>query len=200
MAAGPCAKRAAPGTVDVVIGYLSGTARGPRLVDVGGVGYVVSCPRDLPVGEHVELLVTTIVRDDAISLYGFTDEASQAVFGALCKVSRVGPSVALALLRDLGPAGVVAAVAGRDPGALTRAAGVGRKLAETIVSMCELPAGVDAEPACGPVDEVAAALDALGYDPATALAAARAAAAGADADADTNTLLLGALAHIRGAA
>lgn len=186
-----------------MIGYLKGRVhRGTVLTDAG-VGYVVHTPEPLVEGAEVELDVTTIVREGAIDLYGFADADDQALFAALTKITGVGPSSALALLRDVGVAGIVAAVGSSDHKALTKAAGVGPKLANTIIAMIKLPAEVAARaaalPAPAPRSELGAALEALGYSP-DAAAAAAAAALEAHPDGGDETLLAAALAELRSAA
>jgi Holliday junction DNA helicase RuvA len=125
-----------------MIGYLRGVARGPRVIDVAGVGYLVNCPEPMRTGENVELHVVTVVREDAINLYGFTNEDDRVVFDALTKVTGVGPSIALALLAGLGAAGIVDAVRRKDPKGLGGVKGVGVKVAEKIVTLCKLPDGL----------------------------------------------------------
>jgi len=89
------------GTVEEVIGYLEGVVRKGCVVTSGGVGYFIHTPDELEVGSSVELWVETVVRQDAIVLYGFLDESGRDLFRALCKVTGVGPVAALALLRQI---------------------------------------------------------------------------------------------------
>ena len=93
-----------------MIGKLRGTvdAAGPDhvIVDVGGVGYEVSCPsRTLaalpPPGEPVTLFIETHVREDAIKLYGFLSDAGRGWFRLLQSVQGVGAKVALSILSVL---------------------------------------------------------------------------------------------------
>ena len=108
------------------------------VVDVGGVGYLVFCsgrtlgrlPAD---GSTVQLYIETHVREDHIHLYGFADMGEQEWFRLLTTVQGVGAKVALAILTALGPDELLQAVAAADKVAVSRANGVGPKLAARIV-------------------------------------------------------------------
>jgi Holliday junction DNA helicase RuvA len=116
------------------------------VVDVGGVGYLVFCsgrtmgrlPGD---GVPVQLHVETHVREDHIHLYGFIDTAEHEWFRLLTTVQGVGARVALAILSAMGPDDLVRAVASGDKAAVSRANGVGPKLAGRIVSELKDRAG-----------------------------------------------------------
>jgi Holliday junction DNA helicase RuvA len=108
------------------------------IVDVGGVGYLVFCsgrtlarmPAD---GSTVQLQIETHVREDHIHLYGFADTGELEWFRLLTTVQGVGAKVALAILTALGPDELLQAVAAADKVAVSRANGVGPKLAARIV-------------------------------------------------------------------
>lgn len=115
-------------------GRLDYVGRDHVVLDVGGVGYLVRCPARtlaaLPaVGETVSVAVETLVREDAIDLYGFVDHAERDWFRLLMTVQGVGAKVALSLLSALNAADLAAAIVHEDRAALTRADGVGPKLA-----------------------------------------------------------------------
>jgi Holliday junction DNA helicase RuvA len=115
-------------------GKLDSVGRDHAVVDCGGVGYLVHCPSrtlgTLPVpGETVSLAIETIVREDAFNLYGFVDAAERDWFRLLLTVQGVGAKVALSLLSALSAADLAAAIANEDKAMLTRAEGVGPKLA-----------------------------------------------------------------------
>ena len=115
-------------------GRLDYVGRDHVVLDVGGVGYLVRCPARtlaaLPaVGETVSVAVETLVREDAIDLYGFVDHAERDWFRLLMTVQGVGAKVALSLLSALNAADLAAAIVNEDKAALTRADGVGPKLA-----------------------------------------------------------------------
>ncbi len=116
------------------------------VVDVAGVGYLVFCSArtlaNLPQpSEAVRMLIETHVREDHIHLYGFLDEAERDWFRLLTTVQGVGARMALAVLSVLSPAQLVQAIAAQDKAALTRANGVGPKLAGRIVSELKERAG-----------------------------------------------------------
>jgi len=115
-------------------GRIDFAGRDHTVIDVNGVGYLVRCPARtlaaLPaVGEMASLAIETLVREDAIDLYGFAEAAERDWFRLLMTVQGVGPKAALSLLSALNPADLAAAIAAEDKAALTRADGVGPKLA-----------------------------------------------------------------------
>ena len=126
-----------------MIGQLTGTVThqdpSGSVVSVNGVGYLVHVAGPVETGRSVELWVTTVVREDAITLFGFLCRDDQAVFNALRAVSGVGPSIAVQLIRHLGSTGVAAAVTARDTKSLAAVRGVGAKVAERVVSMAKMP-------------------------------------------------------------
>lgn len=115
------------------------------VIDVGGVGYLVSCPgrtlSALAVGRPAVLFVETQVREDRIQLFGFTDGDDREWFRLLQTVQGVGGRVALALLSALTPDQLVHVIAAADRAALTRADGVGPKLATRILTELKDKAG-----------------------------------------------------------
>jgi Holliday junction DNA helicase RuvA len=149
-----------------MIGKLTGTldsaGEDSALIDVGGVGYVVFCSRRTLErlggrGEPASLLVETHVREDHIHLFGFFDQAERDWFGLLSTVQGVGARMALAVLSVLSPADLIQAIAAQDKAALTRASGVGPKLAGRIVAELKDKAGAIAlGPVASTADGVAA--------------------------------------------
>jgi Holliday junction DNA helicase RuvA len=173
-----------------VIGRLRGVIDGIEdqkcLIDVNGVGYVVfASTRTLgalpnPPG-IASLLIETQVREDAISLYGFASAAERDWFRLLTTVQGVGAKVALGMLSALSPDQLIAAIATQDKAALTRAPGVGPKLAMRLLSELRERAGVmpgggavfpvSPMPRAGAAQDALSALTNLGYRRAEAEAA-----------------------------
>jgi Holliday junction DNA helicase RuvA len=120
-------------------GRLDAVSLNTVIVDVGGVGYEVTVgTRSLtslpPVGETLTLAIDTHVREDEIRLYGFASEHERAWFRALQTVQGVGAKVALAVLGTLSASDLANAVALQDKASVSRAPGVGPKVASRIVS------------------------------------------------------------------
>jgi holliday junction DNA helicase RuvA len=125
-----------------MIGKLKGVVDGvdeeSLILDVGGVGYLVSASartlRALPaVGERAELLIETHVREDAIRLYGFLTATEREWFRVLQSVQGVGAKVALGILGALSADALSLAIAKQDKATMARAPGVGPKLAARLV-------------------------------------------------------------------
>jgi Holliday junction DNA helicase RuvA len=147
------------------------------VVDVNGVGYLVmASTRTLSALPNppaiARLLVETQVREDAITLYGFAEPAEREWFRLLLTVQGVGAKVALNLLSALSPADLVRAIAASDRASLTRAAGVGPKLAIRLLSELRDKAGAMPTTAgavftppipAGPEADALSALANLGY-------------------------------------
>jgi Holliday junction DNA helicase RuvA len=116
------------------------------VIDVAGVGYLVQAstrtlsalPRPPSVAR---VLVETIVREDAILLFGFGEAAERDWFRLLVTVQGVGAKVALGILSAMSPRDLVTAIGAGDRGALTRAPGVGPKLAIRLLTELREKAG-----------------------------------------------------------
>ena len=133
-----------------MIGKLSGIIdyfdTNSLILDVGGVGYVVlASSRTLSsigqVGDVATLLITTNVREDAITLYGFADALEKQWFALLTSVQGVGAKAGMAILAACPADQLGFAIAAQDKAALTRAAGVGPKLATRILTELKDKAG-----------------------------------------------------------
>ena len=107
------------------------------VVDVGGVGYLLSVPSSLAAGldvdQDITLRVHTQVREDAITLFGFADRSQRRAFEQLLTVNGVGARIALAVLGTLTVSELAAAVAQEDLRVLQRVPGVGKRVAQRIV-------------------------------------------------------------------
>src|SRR5208337_2952094 len=174
-------------------GTVDSTGADHAIIDVGGVGYEVACSsRTLgalpPPGEAVTLSIETHVREDAIKLYGFLTDAERSWFRLLQSVQGVGAKVALSILSTLDICQLAQAIALQDRVMVTRAPGVGPKVALRIVNELKdkapplaisAAAAIAAVPANGaahaaavsPVAEAVSALVNLGYAPLQANAA-----------------------------
>ncbi len=107
------------------------------VVEVGGVGLAVQATpatlAGLRVGSSARLATSLLVREDALTLFGFADTDEREVFETVQTVSGIGPRLALAMLAVHTPDGLRRAVADEDLTALQRVPGVGRKSAQRIV-------------------------------------------------------------------
>jgi Holliday junction DNA helicase RuvA len=107
------------------------------VLEAGGVGLALLCPprtlADLRVGEQARLASSLVVRDDSLTLYGFSGDDERVLFDQLLGVSGIGPRLALAMLAVLTPDEVRQAVATDDLTTLTRVPGIGRKGAQRLV-------------------------------------------------------------------
>ncbi len=180
------------------------------ILDVHGVGYVVHCSgrtlQALPkAGEAAVLLIETHVREDQIRLFGFVAESEREWFRLLQGIQGIGTKTALAVLSTLKASELAHAVALGDKAALSRAPGVGPRVATRIVtelkdklptftaadpSLTRLAADIDAaEAAGGPAADAVSALMNLGYAMPQAHAAIATAARGAGAGATAETLI-----------
>ena len=179
------------------------------IIDVNGVGYEVQCSartlRSLGMGEAAVLAIETHVREDAIRLFGFVSEVERAWFRILQTIQGVGAKVALSLLGTLSPQDLANAIALGDWAAVEQAPGVGKKLAQRIVSELKdkapalTVAGLNVAAAAirgGPAPignsaaaEAISALTNLGYQPAQASAAIVVAANELGSGADTPKLI-----------
>ena len=117
------------------------------IINVNGVGYLVFCSsRTLlkmpPKGGEVALFIETIVREDAITLYGFASESEKRAFNVLTTVQGVGAKVGLAILSAFNVDELEMAIGASDAKALCKASGVGNKLAVRIVTELKGKMGV----------------------------------------------------------
>lgn len=151
----------------------------------GGVAYELQIPltvfERLPKeGADVELRTYQVVREDAVELYGFIDDAERAVFSRLLTASGVGPRLAVSILSTMSPERVVRAIVDRDIAALRQIPGLGTKKAERLaleladrlddIAITAARSGRGGAPG---FDEAVHALVALGYSNADAASAVR---------------------------
>ena len=191
------------------------------VIDVAGVGYLVFASARtlgrLAPSEAATLFVETHVREDHIHLYGFLDAVDRDWFKLLTTVQGVGAKAGLAIQGVLSGDEVARAIASGDKAAITRAPGVGPKLAGRIVAELKdkvgaialghaakaqvrsKGAGVQAtniETATSNVSDAVSALVNLGYSPSQALGAVAEAAAEHGEDAEIGLLIKGGLTRL----
>lgn len=149
------------------------------IVDVGGVGYEATVSlRTLqalpPVGDVAIVQVVTHVREDAIQLFGFHDEADKAMFQRLVSVSGIGPKLAINAFSLMSAQELQGAILAADLKALSGISGVGKKTAQRIVlelgervRALDLGGGTGAARAtpAGALADLRQALEGLGYGP-----------------------------------
>jgi holliday junction DNA helicase RuvA len=151
------------------------------VIDVNGVGYETFVPMStfyqLPeLNTKVNLLTLMVVREDAITLYGFHSEAERQLFRDLLRVNGVGPKLALSILSTMELTTFVQAIKANDTARLTRIPGVGKKTAERLVLEMrdrldkiplDSPTATSSSPReiISPVDDAVSVLIALGYKP-----------------------------------
>ena len=119
-------------------GSLEFLTHSEAVVEAGGVGYrIFISPKTrsrLPdLGREVKLFTHFAVREDAMELYGFYSAEELFVYEQLISVSGVGPKVGLAILSAMEPNEFIASVVTNDVKAITKAQGVGAKLAARII-------------------------------------------------------------------
>ena len=135
-----------------MIGFLEGDVRSTHatflILMVGGVGYKVAATRETlqkaPLGTRLSLWIHTVVREDALDLYGFREEDELDFFHKLLSVPSIGPRSALAVLDIASVETLRSAIAGGNASYLTNVSGIGRKTAEKIVLELKDKVGVGA--------------------------------------------------------
>jgi holliday junction DNA helicase RuvA len=184
------------------------------VIDVGGVGYLAFCStRTLgnlpPAGSPAALLIETHVREDHIHLYGFTDSAERDWFRRLMTVQGVGARLALGILSAVSPQELGLSILAQDKATLTRADGVGPRLATRIVNELRdkvesvaatvsptAPVVLAADQDSGPTADAVSALVNLGYRRSEAFGAVATAARRLGAAADAAALIRGGLQEL----
>ena len=195
-------------------GIVGAVERDRAIVDVGGVGYLVRASSRtlgaLAVGAETRVLVETVIREDAIELYAFATAEERDWFRLLTTVQGVGAKVALSLLSALAPADLARAIAAGDRAMISRADGVGPKLANRLSSELKdkvAALGAIAAMSAGPraaaggaddaaIEDAVSALLNLGYRRPEALAAVDRAAARVGAAARAEALIAAALKEL----
>lgn len=172
-----------------MIGWLNGQIvdkhqPGKLVLDVNGVGYDVETSLNtfFQLDGHlasVGLHIHTVVREDALLLYGFLEKQERALFRALIKVNGVGPKLAMAILSSISPNEFIQCIHQENATLLTKLPGIGKKTAERLVVEMRDSIKQFGEVSSGQIpqqkaifrsqDEAVSALEALGYKPQEAL-------------------------------
>jgi len=120
-----------------VHGLVLDVRAGHVVVEVGGIGVraeiTAACAKTMIVGTLTSLFTQLIVREDSLTLFGFTDADELEMFNLLNTVSGVGPRSALGILSELQPAEIAAAVKRDDDKPFRQVSGIGPKTAKLIV-------------------------------------------------------------------
>ena len=166
-----------------VRGRLIHTTPSTAVVECGGVGYncqtTINTLKQIKPNTEVTLYTYLNVREDAMELFGFATATELETFKTLISVSGVGPKAGLAVLSELSPEQVAMAIASNDVKTITRAQGVGKKIAQRIIlelkdklaksmsgsGSMEAVTGSAAAVASGNVPKAIEALGVLGYEP-----------------------------------
>ena len=148
------------------------------VIDINGVGYQVFMPTSTltalgAIGDRVNLRTQLVVREDSLTLYGFSTAEELELFQIVTGVSGIGPKLGLAILSSMSVERVSMAIAGSDTDLLKTIPGIGKKMAERMVLELKdkigagllAAGGVQLAPENG---EVIAALTSLGYSVAEA--------------------------------
>ena len=108
------------------------------ILDINGVGYRVFCSNkilsSIEVGSSLSLIIQTIVKEDAIMLFGFLNDYEKTWFETLCKVNGIGNKMALKIMGTLTIDEILIAIESQDSKIFCRAPGVGQKIASRIIT------------------------------------------------------------------
>jgi len=170
-------------------GKVAHTEPGLAVIDCGGVGYAchvsLSAIREISGRQTARLYIYSSIREDAFDLYGFADLEEKRCFELLIGISGVGPKAAVSILSGASPEQLALAVLSGDEKVLTKAPGVGKKLAQRIILELkdkmagqqftgEMTAAAEALSGAGSkAEEAASALAVLGYSRSEAAMALR---------------------------
>ena len=123
--------------ISLVNGIVRSIALDKVIVEVGGVGLSLAITQktsaQLNIGVPVQLFTTLVVREDALTLYGFLEDGDRALFELVQTVSGIGPKVALSIVSALSPSQLAVAVAQEDISAIEKVPGIGRRGAQRLI-------------------------------------------------------------------
>ena len=118
-------------------GVVKATSNSSAVIDVGGVGLFVNLPPRLAathvVGSSASLHTTLIVREDALTLYGFETLLDRQLFELLMTVTGIGPKVALAITSAMTSEDLAQAVHSKDERSISAIQGIGKKGAQRLI-------------------------------------------------------------------
>ena len=158
--------------ISSINGRVAASSEDNLVVEVGGVGLTVFAPADLcqqaEVGKPISLQTYLVVRENELTLYGFSTREEREYFTLLLGVNGVGPKLALAVLSTLNPNAIRRAVFAEQPEVFNRVSGVGKTTAQKILlhlkNKIKDVDGLEAAAVMDDLDtEVIGALTALGY-------------------------------------
>lgn len=199
----------------IMIGYIKGTVEELNtdsvIVECSSMGFLIYVPSNYPherlhIGDEVKLYTHMSVKEDDISLFGFTGREDLEMYELLLGVGGVGPKAALGVLSHLDPDSLKLAILSDDASSIAKAQGIGKKTAQKIILELKDKFSIDdivavkTEDAAGFADNAAVpdavqALVALGYTNSEALKAVRKAASDTGSD-ETEVLLKAALKNL----
>jgi Holliday junction DNA helicase RuvA len=161
-----------------MIGYLTGKIISSKptkiLLDVNGVGYIVNISINtfeiISGQESVSLFIHTSVKEDSITLFGFSTEVEKEMFELLISVNGIGPKIALSILSGIKTDDLKRAIQSSDVSRIVAVPGIGRKTAERLVlelgnKVGNISTGDSTDISYSIKNEAVAALVTLGYNP-----------------------------------
>jgi len=123
--------------ISLVNGVVRAISLDKVIVEVGGVGLSLAVTQktsaQLNIGVQIQLFTTLVVREDALTLYGFLEDGDRALFELVQTVSGIGPKVALSIVSALSPSQLAIAIAQEDISAIEKVPGIGRKGAQRLI-------------------------------------------------------------------
>jgi Holliday junction DNA helicase RuvA len=123
--------------ISLVNGVVRSISLDKVIVEVGGVGLSLSISQktsaQLNIGVPVQLFTTLVVREDALTLYGFLEDGDRVLFELVQTVSGIGPKVALSIVSALSPSQLAIAISQEDISAIEKVPGIGRKGAQRLI-------------------------------------------------------------------
>ena len=123
--------------ISLINGVVRSIALDKVIVEVGGVGLSLAITQktsaQLNIGVPVQLFTTLVVREDALTLYGFLEDGDRVLFELVQTVGGIGPKVALSIVSALSPSQLAIAISQEDISAIEKVPGIGRKGAQRLI-------------------------------------------------------------------